>query len=161
MAMVIGIDLGLTGAMSLISQHGLEDMRDLPVMPRSAGGTVKNQINAAELHRILKEWIAGHEKNEFMVFWERVNAMPKQGSASTFSLGHTAGVVEGVVCALGLPTTMVTPAQWKKHFKLNSDKDVCRAMAQRLYPEASLGRVKDHNRAESCLIARYGWEQFA
>jgi crossover junction endodeoxyribonuclease RuvC len=161
MALVIGIDLGLTGAMALIDHHGLLDMRDLPVMPRSSAGSVKNQVNAAGLREVLREWMQGHDKNEAMCFWERVSAMPSQGSASTFSLGHTAGIVEGVVCAVGLAHMLIAPASWKKHFKLPKEKDAARALAQRYYPEASLGRIKDHNRAEAILIARYGWETWA
>ncbi len=155
---VIGIDPGLEGALSAVSDHGLIDMQDMPVMPRSAGGTVKQQVNAAGLYQLLRDWVNGHDKNEFVVFFERVNAMPKQGSASTFSLGHTAGIIEGVVSSYGLAHEIITPQSWKKHFKLTSDKDAARALAQRFYPGASLARKRDHNRAESLLIARFGWE---
>lgn len=157
--LIIGIDPGLTGALALVGKEGLIDMQDMPVMPRSAGGTVKSQVNAAGLHELLKGWATDHDKNEFMVFFERVNAMPKQGSASTFSLGHTSGIIEGVVCAYGLAHVVISPSHWKKHFKLGADKDAARALAQRYYPSASLARKKDHDRAESLLIARYGWEK--
>lgn len=156
--LIIGIDPGLSGALALVGSQGLQDMQDMPVMPRSAGGTVKQQVNAAALHAQVKAWVNGHDKNEFIVFFERVNAMPKQGSASTFSLGHTSGIIEGVICAYGLAHEIITPQTWKRHFKLTSDKDAARALAQRYYPAASLGRKRDHNRAESLLIARYGWE---
>mgnify|MGYP000013443805 CR=1 FL=1 len=156
---ILGIDPGLTGALALVGKGGLIDMQDMPVMPRSVGGTVKSQVNAAGLHQLLQEWVRGHDKNEFMVFIERVNAMPKQGSASTFSLGHTTGIIEGVICAYGLAHEMIQPHAWKKHFKLTSDKDHARALAQRYYPEAALSRKKDHGRAEAALIARYGWDK--
>lgn len=156
---VIGVDPGLEGALAKVGSDGLIDMQDMPIMPRSAGGTVKNQVNAAALFQLLRGWTEGHSKNEFMCFWERVNAMPKQGSASTFSLGHTAGIIEGVFCSFGLSHEMITPATWKKYFKLSSDKDAARALAQRYYPQASLARKKDHNRAEALLIARFGWEK--
>ena len=155
---IIGIDPGLEGALGMLSTSGLVDMQDMPVMPRSAGGTVKQQVNAAALHTLLREWVNGHDKNEFIVFFELVNAMPAQGSASTFSLGHTSGIIEGVVCAAGLAHEIITPQTWKKHFKLGKDKDAARALAQRYYPQASLARKKDHNRAEALLISRYGWE---
>lgn len=167
MTIIIGIDLGLSGAIAKVGSHGLMDMRDLPVMPRSASGSVKQQVNAAGLAELLKEWTNGHDKNEFHVLMERVQAMPainpktkkvQQGGASTFSLGHTAGIVEGVICAIGLAHDIIQPQVWKKHFKLTADKDSARALAQRYYPDASLARKKDHNRAEALLIARYGWE---
>lgn len=157
---IIAIDPGLTGALAMIDHAGLRKMADMPIMAKSSG-TVKNQVNAAGLTALLREWLSGYSKNEVMVLMESVRAMPKQGSSSTFSLGHTAGIIEGVVAAKGLPHEMVTPQIWKKHFGLDSDKEKARTLAQRLYPEASLARMKDHNRAESILIARYGYERFA
>lgn len=156
----IAIDPGLTGALAMIDHNGLQACADMPIMAKSSG-TVKNQVNAAALNSLLSEWCNGHDKNEIMVLMETVRAMPKQGSSSTFSLGHTAGIIEGVVAAKGLPHEMVTPHTWKKHFGLDSDKDKARTTAQRLYPEASLARMKDHNRAEAILIARYGYEKHA
>ena len=156
----IAIDPGLTGALAMIDHHGLQACVDMPIMAKSSG-TVKNQVNAAALSSLLSEWINGHDKNEVMVLMEVVRAMPKQGSSSTFSLGHTSGIIEGVVAAKGLPHEMVTPQTWKKHFGLDSDKEKARTLAQRLYPEASLARMRDHNRSEAILLARYGYEKHA
>jgi crossover junction endodeoxyribonuclease RuvC len=62
-----------------------------------------------------------------------------------------------VVATLGIPHTLVHPATWKAQIKLTGPgKNVYRAHAQRLYPQAPLGRVMDHNRAEALLIAKYG-----
>ena len=157
---IIAIDPGLTGALAMVDHTGLKEMADMPIMAKSSG-TVKNQVNAAALTALLREWLSGHSKNEVMVLMESVRAMPKQGSSSTFSLGHTAGIIEGVVAAKCLPHEMVTPQMWKKYFGLDSDKERARTLAQRFYPEASLARMKDHNRAEAILIARYGYERFA
>ena len=156
----IAIDPGLTGALAMIDHRGLQAVADMPTMAKSSG-TVKNQVNAAALTSLLQEWTAGHDKNEIMVMIERVAAMPKQGVATMFSIGHTCGIIEGVVAARGLPHEMVTPQTWKKHYKLDSDKEKAREIAQRLYPEASLARMKDHNRAEAVLMARYGYERHA
>ena len=157
---VISVDPGLTGALAMVGPQGLEGVIDIPTMEKS-GGTVKRQVNAAGLSALLQEWTAGHDKNEFIVLIERVAAMPKQGVATMFSIGHTCGIIEGVVAARGLPHEIITPQTWKKHFGLDSDKEKARARAQRLYPEAPLTRMKDHNRAEACLIARYGYEKHA
>lgn len=154
--LIISVDPGLTGALAMIDHRGLQAIADMPTMAKSSG-TVKNQVNAAALTLLLQQWISGHDKNEIMVLMEVVRAMPKQGVATMFSLGHTSGIIEGVVAAKGLPHEMVTPQTWKKHYGLNSDKEKARALAQRLYPEASLSRVKDHNRAEAVLIAAFGY----
>lgn len=173
----IGIDVGLTGAIALVDKDGLRDLRDIPVMLKS-GGTVKNQVNAAALAELLRELTRGHDKHEHMVTIEVIRAMPSQGSASTFSLGHSVGVIEGVVSALQLPHQVIAPSQWKNHFGIRAEKtakgdsaararakeaakEMARTLAQRFYPSAPLARKKDHNRAESILIARYGYEAHA
>ena len=169
---IIGCDLGLTGAWSKIVDGSLIDMADMPVMQRGTkSAAVKNQVNAAALAELLRTWTAGYDRHtECIVVMERVQAMGgskngrSQGVSSSFSLGHTAGIVEGVVSALGIPHEIVSPATWKKALGVpggEDQKNVARAMAQRWYPGASLARVKDHNRAESLLIARYGYQQHA
>jgi crossover junction endodeoxyribonuclease RuvC len=69
---------------------------------------------------------------------EKVGAMPHQGVTSMFSFGKSAGFIEGVLQAYGIPYQLVPPYTWKKEFGLTSDKqksvDVCR----RLFPEVSL-----------------------
>jgi hypothetical protein len=47
---------------------------------------------------------------------------------------------------------------WKKHFKLERDKELSRAMAVRLFPEAPLNLKKYSDRAEALLMARWLWE---
>jgi len=167
---VIGIDPGLSGAIAMVGPRGLANMADIPIMPRATtGATVKNQVNAAALAALLREWHHDLDRNEMHVVIEKVSAMPSfskgerkpQGSASTFSLGLTAGIIEGVVVALGFSHEIVAPSTWKKAMKLTSSKNETRAAAQRLYPGAPLTRVKDHNRAEAIMLARYGYERLA
>lgn len=157
---IIGIDPGLTGAIAKIDHHGLREIADMPTM-KVGTGKVKNQVNGAALSSLLKMWLGEYDKNEIMVLIELVHAMPKQGVGSVFSLGHTLGIIEGVVAARGYPSQSVTPGSWKKHFSLTADKDQCRTVAQKFYPDAPLTRKMDHNRAEAILIARYGYQKHA
>lgn len=147
-ATVIGIDPGLTGAIAVIGD-GRATVVDMPVIETSRTATVKRSVDAHALAEILAP-LRGE------VWLERVNAFPGQGVASMFSLGQSFGVVLGVAAGLRLPVQLVNPADWKRHFKLDKDKALARALASRLYPEVSLARVKDHGRAEALLIARYG-----
>lgn len=153
----IGIDPGLTGAIAVVGPRGLRALEDLPTMERSPGGFVKNQVNPAALAAMIREWLQEHDKNEFQVMLEMAGAMPGQGLVSTLSIGMTAGIIEGVIATLGLRHELTKPSQWKKAMKLTSDKEACRAAAQRLYPDAPIHLTKHHNRAEALLLAHYGF----
>lgn len=173
---IVGIDPGLTGALGMVGHDGQYlGCVDIPTMQRGEGASVKNQVNVGALAAQLKEWLRDYDKNEVAVVVERVQPMPAvrhtpgqgkgfqiiQGSASTFSLGHTAGCVEATVTVLGYPLHLVQPGKWKKVLGLTSSKEQCRAAAIRLFPDAPLSRMKDHNRAESLLLARYGHQEIA
>lgn len=160
---ILGIDPGLTGAVAKLGCRGeYLDVRDIPTMARGNGkGFVKRQVNAVELAVLVRDMVAGLEKNEVQVILEAVNSMGGQGVASMFSFGLSSGIIEGVIAALRLPHDLVTPAVWKGAMKLSSVKEQVRARAIRMYPTAPLGRMKDHNRAEAIMLARYGWEKFA
>ena len=151
MKTIVGIDPGLTGAIAILGPNGAI-VEDIPVMANGSSAKVKNVINAPELARLLRPHITEID----MAYVERVSTMPGQGVASQGSLMHSAGVIEGVLGALGVPVMLVSPAKWKKAMGLGSDKEASRAVAQRLFPDAPLGRKKDHNRAESLLLAEYG-----
>jgi hypothetical protein len=147
---ILGIDPGLSGALAFYFPHepNLIGAEDVPV----AG----NEIDAATLTRRLEQM------RRTMAVIEMVNAMPKQGVSSTFKFGQAYGTVRGVVTAMGIPVHLVTPAMWKRHFRLDADKERARALALRLWPtSAHFGRKKDHGRAEAALIARYGSEVLA
>lgn len=157
-----GLDPGVTGAIAVLVNGELRDVRDLPVRIEG-GGTVKRRVDAAGLAAIVREWRSQYGPDSETAMIERVGAMPGQGVASVFSLGHTAGAVEGTLLALGCPVEFVAPAAWKRAAGLGRDKADSRARASLVYP-AQAGfwtRAKDHGRAEAALLARYGWDRLA
>ena len=80
------------------------------------------------------------------------NAIQTQGS-----LMRSLGAIETVFEVLRMPVMLISPQVWKKHFGLKSDKKASLEVARRLYPQCSaISRAKDHNRAESLLLAQYG-----
>ncbi|HEX6992409.1 MAG TPA: hypothetical protein VF151_11005 [Gemmatimonadales bacterium] len=165
---VIGIDPGLTGAIACLDHHGeVRLIADIPVMQRASGkAAIKNQVSPAGLLEVLQICRQDDGAIQLMVLIEKAQPMPgmikgnpkAQRSATTFSLGLSAGLIEGVIAAAGYPHELVHPATWKAKLKPGKDKEAARAMAIRLYPGAAgqLGRVKDHNRAEALLLAHYG-----
>lgn len=149
----VGIDPGLSGAIAVLDDHAnLVNLYEMPVMAKGKGhSTVKNQLNAAGLTELLFPYAKA------IVIVELINAMPKQGVSSMFSLGDSCGAIRGVCSALKMQMHFVTPQTWKKHYKLPSDKEYARSKAIELYPDAHLHRKKDADKAEAILIARYGY----
>ncbi|WP_152048273.1 RuvC family protein [Aureimonas psammosilenae] len=144
---ILGADPGASGAISFYfpSHPGLIAAEDVPL---AAG-----EIDAVTLAKRIRQMAPT------MAVIEKVGPMPKQGVSSTFNFGCSYGIVRGVVLALDIPTHLVTPGRWKKHFRLSADKEEARALALRLWPASEhFGRKKDHGRAEAALIARFGAE---
>lgn len=91
---------------------------------------------------------------------EKVGAMPGQGVTSMFNFGKSAGFIEGVLSALGIPYQLVTPQRWKKEFTLHNSKQKSVEVCKRLFPDVSLlptprCRVASDGMAEALLMAEY------
>jgi len=151
----IGIDPGLSGAIGILKNGAYVGVEDMPTVAKGSG-SVKNEVDPAGLVAILLRYTPAEES--IAVVLERVNAMPGQGSSSIFSLGDSFGCARSVVAACRFELTYVTPAQWKKYFKLTSDKELGRALAVRMFPEAPLNLKKHADRAEALLMARWLYE---
>ena len=151
---IIGIDPGINGAISIIENKKIIEVYDTPTM--IDGKKNKRQINGAQVTNIFKERLNGEK--EVVVVVEHVNAMPGQGVTSMFNFGQSFGVIKGICAALNLPIYFVRPTKWKKHFNLiKTNKDASRTKVIEAYPEISskLHRKKDSNRADAILIALY------
>ena len=100
-------------------------------------------------------------KVDTIIAVEKVGARPGQGVVSTFSFGKSAGFIEGVLTALGLPYQLVPPATWKREFSLiGKDKAASILTCKRLFPKLDLKRTKrcrtnSDGIAEAALICLY------
>ena len=151
---IIGIDPGISGAISIVENKKILEVYDTPTM--IDGKKNKRQINSAQVTNIIKERLNSGKK--VVVVVEHVNAMPGQGVTSMFNFGQSFGVIKGICAALNLPIHFVRPVKWKKHFNLiKTNKDASRTKVIEVYPEisAKLHRKKDSNRADAILIALY------
>lgn len=93
---------------------------------------------------------------------ERASARPHQGVVSMFSFGQSYGTIKGILQALEVPYTTVTPQRWKKTLQVTKDKGTSIDKAKELYPGVNLLASprcrKDHDgMAEALLIATYGY----
>jgi crossover junction endodeoxyribonuclease RuvC len=153
----VGVDPGLSGAVGVLQDGRFVAVEDMPVVVKGAG-VVKNEVSPAALLAVLRERVPPVDSVAAVI--ERVSSRPGEGVASSFSLGDSFGVARAVLSVARVELTYVTPAQWKKHFKLTADKELSRALALRLFPEAAYSlRFKKHDgRAEALLLARWLWE---
>jgi hypothetical protein len=144
---IMGADPGASGAVAFYfpSTPDRISVHDVPLMD--------GEIDGAALASLIAQL------KPSLAMIERVNAMPKQGVSSTFNFGMAFGTLKGVVSALHIPTYLVTPGRWKKHFRLTADKEEARALAIRMWPSSEhFRRKKDHGRAEAALLAKYATE---
>lgn len=163
MSNYIGIDPGLSGALALLDENGrFLEIVDLPIKLKyldKKDRVVKHCIDAKKLEEILSALIA-ENGNIDSVYLEDVHGRGGWSASISFGLGETIGSLLAVLDCMQLNVVWITPTFWKKYFKVTSDKESTRAKAISLYPGALnyLNRKKDHNRAESLLIARYAVE---
>ena len=155
---IIGIDPGVSGAISVLDDKQVINVYDMPVM--IDGKKNKKQVNGAQLTFLLREKI--NLKKEIVVVVEHVTAMPGQGVTSMFNFGQSLGVIKGVCAALELPIYLIRPMKWKKHFDLlKTNKDASRTKVIQIYPSLSpqLSKKKDSNKADAILIGLYFYDQ--
>lgn len=169
---VIGIDIGLTGAIGMVDSAGRCKVVDMPVLIEGD----EKRIDGRELGHVIREfWPPGEpaavvfenvRPRAFGNGGRQTNSMHSQGS-----MMRSRGVVEGVLDMLRLQRHAIQPQTWKHSYGLigvgkdcatdgereSAKKAASIETALKLFPEASadLQRKKDHNRAEALLMARY------
>jgi crossover junction endodeoxyribonuclease RuvC len=144
----LGIDPGARGGLALISDGKVVAIADMPAIEIKG----RARVDAARLALLITEW-----KPDAAVI-EAANAMPGQGVVSMFQFGKAAGVALGVLAALQIPTTEVSPVRWKRALSVPAEKGAARARASQLFPAAAdwWPLVKHDGRAEAALLGLYG-----
>ena len=153
--MILGIDIGLKGAIALVEESGeLIAIHDMPCLADGPKG--RSAINAPLLADILGKTHAVH------AYVEHVGPRPGEGAVGGFAFGRCKGVIEGVLAAHGVPVTFLTPPTWKKNHRHSArSRRGQRRGAKPSHPpwpsHAELfAKVKDDGRAEAALIAIAG-----
>lgn len=143
----IGIDPGKSGGYALIVES--ETGRGVFAYPWD------DDLFAVEMNAA-----AAASHGDIMACVEKVGAMPGQGVSSMFSFGKSAGYIEGVLKALGIPYQLIPPRKWKGEFGLNGSKDKSIEVCKRLFPDVNLRassrcRKDSDGMAEALLLALY------
>ena len=149
---IIGVDVGLDGAIAMMNGTDLIKVLDMPTVTLDRNGKAKRQISIPELIEIIDEF-----KPE-EAYIEKVFAMSGQGVTSVFSFARSLGAIEGVIAARSIKSTLVTPQTWQKAMGVSGGKDGARARAMELFPYQMdfFKRKKDDGRADAALIACWG-----
>jgi crossover junction endodeoxyribonuclease RuvC len=147
---IVGIDPGVSGAAALLIGGKLEAVAAMPTV--TAGKKGRRIVDAGALSKIIRDMAPEH------AIVEQVGVRPGEGVVGAFSFGRSAGILEGVLGALAVPRTMVTPAQWKVELRVPADKNEARARASRLMNRGDLWPMKkDDGKAEAALLAYWGY----
>lgn len=152
---VIGIDPGCSGAIVVLQSANIPEPVEWLRMPTLKEGKA-SRVDCATLSKFLEDYDTGH------AFVESVHSMPGNGATSMFAFGHAAGSVMGVLAAMHIPVTLVTPQAWKKSAGLiGSDKDAARSHAIRRWPRWGELSAKGVGQAyaDAALIALHGAER--
>jgi len=167
---IIGIDVGLTGALASLDESGeLRYFADLPVAQSGSvkwidGGkllTMLFKARAGEAARVVVEYMhafplnrEGDTERDGRARGNNLHAASMKGAV----LGSTLAIIQ----VAQLPCELVVPQKWKRALGLmmpNASyadrKAASLEMARQLFPKANLSRAKDHGRAEAILIAHY------
>ena len=172
----LGIDIGLSGALAVVRGEQLLDVQDMPTREKPGESLIRREVDGRALYELVLRMCGERSDEAIAVCLENVYGMRKvqtgrtPGIAGVFAFGDTRGAIRTVIEVLRLKPQWVAPVSWKRHFGLvkpkdapqgEVDKHAARLKALELYPHADLQRVKDHNRAEAILIARFGWDMVA
>lgn len=165
---IIGIDIGMEGAIAMLDQNRRAAVADLPIVEDDTG---ERSISGRGLLDIIHEY--ADVKEPTLIVAEALRPRPggngnRHGNtmASQGSIMQSKGIVRAAASIAGIRVHWVEPQAWKRHYGLinressspNEVKERSRLMAIKLLPNMApaLARKKDHNRAEALLLARWG-----
>ena len=162
MIRVLGVDPGLTGAITLLSDKDLE-VWDIPTFELLKNKKKRNELDMHGLGKILSDLRPFASK----AYVEEVHAMTKkgvkQGVTSMFSFGWVCGAIRQALVDRDFAIEMVSPRKWQLALGVKKGSDGSLLRASELLPSYAdkWSRKMDHNRAAASLIAYYGLHQQA
>lgn len=157
MAIVLGIDPGISGALARVERNKSGALKVLQIEPlplwseQTKAGKTRRYIDLPPLLALL----AGMEAD--CIVCERMIAAPGIAGSTAFSMGATMGVIQAALRAHGERHKFVVSSVWKRALECPADKEAARLFAVRLFGSDDFWPLKkDHNKAEAALIAAYG-----
>lgn len=167
MSLVVGVDVGIGGAIAFLDLTGtLMSVEDMPVDEVQVGRHVRSRVSDIRLLGMLEGGPGGYafiERPEGRPMPGRDKAtgqiiMRQPGAAGMLAFGESFGIVRCACVAKGFAITETRPGEWKRSMGVPADKDQARRRAAELFPAFAKAfvRKKDDGRAEACLIGWWG-----
>ncbi len=136
----VGVDPGLTGAISCVDQKGdLVWARDMP-------------MDSSGYYDILSIFAMLRDGGK------ATSAIALENTKRWSKLAQGYGILYALATlAMGTPPMLVTPIAWQRHHKIKkADKKTSLKIARSRWPkESAFKGYKDHDRAEAALVALY------
>lgn len=164
--LLLGIDPGTTGALSIYVDGELKHVGRLPMVKRKATKTRKGGTDLDT--PALVNWLRGLTRQyvglthtavieEVGTFTPAGKGKAGSNAVTTAKLAGIAGEVRGVLHALGFAVQLVRPRAWKAHHGLSgADKGQAIALAKQAHPWLILDTRASADLAEAVLIGSYG-----
>lgn len=156
MLMILGVDPGLSGGISVIDDGQLIAVYDMPVRDVPYKKKTRKVVDGKALYEIFNT----HTPNLIVI--ETVGSMTGQGVTSSFNFGYSAGVIYGCASAFwrDTETQFVRPQAWKKKLGLiGTEKDAARLKCIEIFASHAdwFKLKKSSGKADASLIALYGY----
>lgn len=164
--LVVGIDVGLEGAIAFLNDDGLLGIEDMPVDRVTVGEKVRGRISDVRLLHVLSSGVGAQ------AFIERPEGRPMRsrdkmtgqtvlrqpGAAGMLSLGESFGITRCACVAQRMSVTEIRPGEWKRGMGVPGDKDEARRRAAEMFPNFArmFALKKWDGRAEAALMALWG-----
>lgn len=148
--MILAIDPGAKGALAFFDVRACTlEVIDIPTVQVKRGQKLKLEISPQMTAAIISA------RKPMVAVMEKTGAMPGQGVSSMYQFGRSVGMLEGILAALQIPVSYVSPQVWQKDVGSRDGKDGNRARAAELYPAyaGEFARKKDDGRADAALMA--------
>lgn len=158
--MIIGIDLGLQGAIAEMTGKGnYHGILDMPIVNIKIGKSSKNKYDIMALSK----FISHLHDSEDIVFIEKTQPIHGVRVQASYGLAYCEGLLVGMLSMRNISYELIKPKKWQKYFGITKAKGELKKqsymIASQLFPAAELvtpkGRKLD-GRCDSLLIAEWG-----
>lgn len=138
---VVGIDPGKTGAVSVMKPTGLHTINKMPDTPK-------------DIYLLFKAIKLAYRDEEIVAYLERIYGTAASGGNAMVNFGKNSGHIEMALIVLKIKYIEVRSQDWQKELGCltGSNKNISKRKAQAIFPGVHI----THTTADALLIGHYG-----